>query len=266
MTKRWKSALCAAALALTFAPNCARGIQVEIDGTILPREQGWGENGTSYITLRALAQEGGYTLNWDGTQAVLSGEDMELTAVPGHSYIEVNGRALYVPEGVRVQEGKAYLPLRIVSDATGGELSWREDTAVAALRLAGVQAPKADYDEQSLYWLSRIISAESRGEPMLGQIAVGNVVLNRVRHENYPDNIKEVVFDDLYGIQFEPVENGTVYDEPAPSSVLAAKMALEGASVVGESLYFFAPALSPGTWIVENGIYHSTIGCHRFYR
>ena len=101
---------------------------------------------------------------------------------------------------------------------------------------------------------------------MLGQIAVGNVVLNRVRHENYPDNIKEVVFDDLYGIQFEPVENGTVYDEPAPSSVLAAKMALEGASVVGESLYFFAPDLSPGTWIVENGIYHSTIGCHRFYR
>ena len=63
----------------------------------------------------------------------------------------------------------------------------------------------------------------------------------------------------------EPVENGSVYLEPVPASVLAAKLCLEGASVVGECMYFFAPALSPGTWIVNNRTYSTTIGCHRFY-
>ena len=101
---------------------------------------------------------------------------------------------------------------------------------------------------------------------MLGQLAVGNVVLNRVLHENYPDNIRDVVFDNKHGIQFEPVSNGTVYDDPARSAVLAAKMCLEGARVVEDCLYFFAPALSAGTWIVQNGEYFTTIGCHKFYR
>jgi len=162
-------------------------------------------------------------------------------------------------------EGKTYIPLRVAADATGGDLFWNAETSAAGLTLKNADAPRADYDDESLYWLSRIISAESRGEVLLGQLAVGSVVLNRVAHRNYPDSIRGVVFDDNYGIQFEPVSNGTVYDEPVPSAVLAAKMCLEGASVVGDSLYFYAPALSPGTWIVENGIYYTTIGCHKFY-
>ena len=61
------------------------------------------------------------------------------------------------------------------------------------------------------------------------------------------------------------MSNGTIYLEPTASSVLAAKLALEGADVVGESLYFYAPALSAGSWIVKNCTYYATIGCHRFY-
>ena len=99
----------------------------------------------------------------------------------------------------------------------------------------------------------------------MGQIAVGNVVLNRVANEQFPDTIKDVIFDTKYAVQFEPVSNGTVYDEPAQSSVLAAKMVLEGARVVGDCLYFFAPALSEGTWIVNNRTYFTTIGGHDFY-
>ena len=131
---------------------------------------------------------------------------------------------------------------------------------------ASTAAPVADYDGETLYWLSRIISAESRGEVLLGQMAVGNVVLNRVAHQNYPDTVKGVVFDRNYGVQFEPVANGTVYDEPTATSVLAAKLCLEGARVVADSLYFYAPALSAGTWIVANGKYYTTIGCHKFYQ
>ena len=95
---------------------------------------------------------------------------------------------------------------------------------------------------------------------------MGNVVLNRVADEQFPDTIKDVVFDTKNGVQFEPTSNGTIYDEPTQSAVLAAKLCLDGADVVGDCLYFYAPALSAGTWIVNNRTYHTTIGCHRFFR
>ena len=263
--QRWKRGLCAVCAALVFAFP-ASGAFVEVDGERLSPEHGWGAEGTSYITLRALAQYGDFDLSWDGTRAVLTGEGLELAAVPGENYLEVNGRVLYIEQGVGVTDGMTYLPLRTAADATGAGLLWDGETATASLILEGAQAPQANYDGEELYWLSRIISAESRGESLLGQLAVGNVVLNRVLHDNYPDTIRGVVFDEKYGVQFEPVSNGTVYDEPVHASVLAAKMCLEGARVVEDCLYFFAPALSAGRWIVENGTYYTTIGCHRFYR
>ena len=94
---------------------------------------------------------------------------------------------------------------------------------------------------------------------------MGNVVLNRVESSHFPNSVQEVVFDDRYAIQFEPVSNGTIYDEPTSSAVLAAKLCLEGANTAGKSLYFFAPALSAGSWIRSSRTYCTTIGCHRFY-
>ena len=252
MNRRWKGAAAAlmTAAALTVP---AWGASVEANGQPLTAEQGWIKDGTSYMTLRALAQHSDYELTWDGSRAWLRGEDLELSARPGDLYILSNDRALYVEGGVRVVDGKLTLPLRVVAAAT------------ASLGLTGASAPQADYDEEDLYWLSRIISAESRGEPLIGQIAVGNVVLNRVANGQFPDTIKDVIFDTKYAVQFEPVANGTVYNEPAKSSILAAKMTLEGARVVGDCLYFFAPALSEGTWIVNNRTYYTTIGAHDFY-
>ena len=264
MNRRWKGAAAAliTAAALTVP---VLGASVEANGRPLTADQGWIEDGTSYMTLRALAQHADYELTWDGSRAWLKGEDLELSARPGDLYILSNGRALYVEGGVRVVDGKLTLPLRVLAAATGGTLSWNAGTATASLGLSGASAPKADYDEEDLYWLSRIISAESRGEPLLGQIAVGNVVLNRVADGQFPNTIKDVIFDTKYAVQFEPVSNGTVYDEPTQSSVLAAKMTLEGARVVGNCLYFFAPALSEGNWIVSNRTYYTTIGGHSFY-
>ena len=105
-----------------------------------------------------------------------------------------------------------------------------------------------------------------RSESFQGQLAVGSVVMNRVASDEFPDTIREVVFDCKDGVQFEPVSNGTIYDEPSPLSVTAARQILSGGeSVVGDCLYFYAPALSQGKWINANRTYYTTIGCHRFY-
>jgi len=259
-----RTLLAGAVLALSLSAPAAAA-QVAVNGVLLGADEGWIQDGTSYVTLQALSREGDFVLRWDGATAWLEDEQTSLSARPGACYIEINGRALYVPDGVPVVEGRSALPLRLLEQALGGAVSWDEESRVASLDLRDARPGTADYPQEDLYWLARIISAESRGEPLEGQIAVGNVVLNRVESEQYPDSVKDVVFDRNYGVQFEPVENGTVYDEPTATSVLAAKLALEGADVVGDSLYFFAPALSAGRWIVDNCTYYTTIGCHRFY-
>ena len=264
MDRRWKrrAAALLAALALTIP---ARAAQIEADGQTLNAKDAWVEEGTSYVTLRAFSARTGRSLTWTGEKARLAGTGLELEAAPGALYVTANGRALYVPGGVRVENGVTILPLSVLANAAGAELTWDGENAAARLKLDGAVPPQADYDQTDLYWLSRVISAESRGEPLLGQIAVGNVVLNRVASGQFPNTVKEVVFDRKYGVQFEPVSNGTIYDAPASSSLVAAKLCLEGTDVVGESLYFFSPALSAGRWIVSNATYYTTIGGHQFY-
>ena len=262
MNQRWKSGLAALVTTALFSVPVL-GAEVVLNGNALSPDQGWVENGTSYVTLRALAEHTGYQLSWDGKQAVLQGDDLLLQAQPGALYIQANQRALYVPERVQIHQGRAVLPLIAAANALGGSLSW--DGSTARFTSAQTSPAQASYPDEDLYWLSRVISAESRGESLVGQIAVGNVVLNRVADSQFPNTVKEVVFDRKNGVQFEPVSNGTIYQEPTETSLLAAKLCLEGADVVGNCLYFYAPALSAGTWISGNRTYYTTIGCHKFY-
>lgn len=126
---------------------------------------------------------------------------------------------------------------------------------------------KADsaYNYEDLYWLSRIISAEAKGESFTGQIGVGTVVLNRVRSKQFPNSVKGVVFDKKYGTQFTPVSNGTIYHTPTQSAVVAAKMCLDGYTLSDSVLYFLNPAISTSSWIQNNRKYAFRIGNHEFY-
>ena len=126
---------------------------------------------------------------------------------------------------------------------------------------------KADsaYDYEDLYWLARIISAEAKGESFTGQIGVGTVVLNRVRSKEFPNTVKGVVFDKKYGTQFTPVANGTVYNTPTNSSVVAAKMCLDGYTLSNSVLYFVNPSIATSSWIQNHRKYAFRIGNHEFY-
>ena len=106
------------------------------------------------------------------------------------------------------------MPVRVLAEALGATVDWNPATGVVSVNGGGSATTQPDYNrEDKLYWLSRIISAESRGEPLEGQIAVGNVVLNRVDSPDFPDTIYGVIFDDRWGGQFTPVRNGTIYQE-----------------------------------------------------
>lgn len=249
-----------AAAALCLPAKAARPVAVQVDGGLL-ETAAYTENGTTYVPLRdLLGALGDWNVWWDGSTATARAvsDEASLTADPGNSTVTVNGRSYACT--VDVVEGRTYVPLRLTVEALGGGVDWDPWLDGAAVTSAG-----AAYDAMDYYWLSRIIHAESGGEELEGQIAVGNVVLNRVDSPDFPDSVPAVIFDTENGVQFEPVANGTVAGEPTELSREAARRVLDGENTAGASLYFFAPALSQGTWIDASRDYSRTIGCHRFY-
>lgn len=248
------------AAALAVPARASRTVPVQVDGETLSGTS-YLEQGVTYVPLRNLLDAfGGWQVSWDSQAqaAVAVSGSARLTADPAKNTVTVDGRA-YAAQ-VSVTGGRTYVPLRLVAEALGGTAEWDP-----YLQGAAVTSANAGYDAMDLYWLSHIISAESGGEPLRGQIAVGNVVLNRVASREFPNTIPGVIFDRKDAVQFEPVENGTVYRTPTAQSVEAAKQVLDGRQVIGKALYFYAPALSQGVWINANRTYYQTIGCHRFY-
>ena len=259
--KRTLTALLAllTALLLIQPAAAARTVPVTVDDALL-RQTCYLESGSTLVPLRGLLELlGGWTVSWQSGQAVATNGGRAIQARPGASSFTVNGVSR--SGAVSLRNGRTYVPLRPLCEALGLSVQWDSDLGGAAVRSGKARS----YDAEDLYWLSRIISAESRGESLEGQIAVGNVVLNRVESREFPDTIPGVIFDRVDGVQFEPVANGTVYQTPTAQSVEAAKRVLDGEVVLPDALYFYAPALSQGVWINANRTYHDTIGCHRFY-
>ncbi len=247
--------------------TAAAGTTVYIDGTPLPAYCPL-DHGTTYVPMRAfLNAVGGYEIWWDGENKAAAARSTanEITAPIDQKNITVNGIFYDLQNAIYLKNGVTYVPLRVFAGALGYDVCWDRTRGGAAVNTAA-NLTAYPYTEDDLYWLSRVIYAESGGESLEGQIAVGNVVLNRVRSAEYPNSIYEVIFDTKDAVQFEPIANGTIYNIPSALSITAAKLAMRGNRPVGESLYFYAPALSQGTWINANCTYVRTIGCHRFYR
>lgn len=225
--------LCAA---LTVPAKAAqRSVPVQIDGKPIA-VSAYVERGVTYVPLRALLNTmGDWDIWWDEAtgRAAAASDDTHLWADPAADTVTVDEKT--VRGRVTVENGVTYVPLRLVGEALGCQVEWDP-----YLRGATVTSPGAAYDAGELYWLSRIICAESGAESMSGQIAVGNVILNRVRSGSFPNTVEGVIFDRKDAVQFEPVSNGRVYLPPTSQSVEAAKRALDGENVVGSALYFYA--------------------------
>lgn len=226
-------------------------------------------NGSAYVPLRAITNvmSPEASVAWENGRAVIRKPGLTITARPGDIYMDANGRKLYAGEGIKVENGVMTVPLRAFAKAFGATAAWDGATSTAVITAGSGTIVPGDsfYDNDSVYWLSRIINAESLGEPLKGKIAVGNVILNRVKSTDFPNSIYGVIFDGRWGGQFQPVKNGTIYNPPTAESILAAKLCLDGAPVAGDSLFFLNPAISSNFWVVQNRSHIATIGNHAFY-
>lgn len=118
-------------------------------------------------------------------------------------------------------------------------------------------------DPEIIDLLSRIIEAEAKGESYEGKLAVGQVVLNRVKHHQFPDTIYDVIYQPR---QFEPVMNGTFYNEATEESIQAAHEVLRQDEPIIDALYFYNPTIAANQEWFDTLEFVDEIGNHVFRR
>lgn len=127
--------------------------------------------------------------------------------------------------------------------------------------LAGVQSgATGGFSSADVYLLAKTIYAEGRGEPYTGQVAIGAVVLNRVRSKQFPNSVSGVVYQKH---AFTAVSDGQINLTPNDTAMRAAKDAINGWDPTGGALYYYNPAVATSAWIFDRQTI-TVIGKHVF--
>lgn len=207
------------------------------------------------------------TYNYSNRTLTVSSNKLYMTATDGLNYIVANGRYLYTSSPVFMKNGTMYAPVTLLAKAFDAKISWSNSTSSFSITKGsgGILSGDKYYREDEVYWLSKIINAESSGEILRGKIAVGSVILNRVRSSYFPNTIYGVIFDKKNGVQFTPVANGSIYKNASAESVIAAKICLEGYSESNYIFYFVNPKTATNSWVIKNRQFYAQIGNHAFY-
>lgn len=263
--------LCVFLCGSAFAEETDSGVSytetpVYVDGLLSCRGYTVGSN--TYVSLEAISAVLGYD-----TAAYFDNEINTLTVEVGgivieacssDQYMSANGRYLYLPDGYMEVEGSFIVPMDAVAKIFTLSVSWNEELGAYDLGTANEQILQSGdeyYNEDDIYWMSRIITWESGNQPVAGQIGVGNVILNRMGSSRFPDTLKDVIFQPG---QFNPAQNGVIYRDPYDISVVCAKLVYEGYNTVGDALFFQVGRYWEGdmnsstTWVMS-------IGDHNFF-
>lgn len=230
------------------------------------------ENENAMVPLRDVATALGCSkIEWIGNEKSVLFKDAnnKIKVYVNSKEAMVNDKKTSMPHPVMLIENTTYISARFIGTALGGTVSWNEKTHTVKISKPNhtVENDMIDtsYTKSDMDWLAKIVHAEAQGESKSGKIAVANVVLNRKKSREFPNTIYSVIFDRQFGVQFTPVANGAIYNSPSVESYHAAKHALFGKNVAGESLYFCNPSISTNFWIMNNRPFYKKIGNHNFY-
>jgi N-acetylmuramoyl-L-alanine amidase len=117
------------------------------------------------------------------------------------------------------------------------------------------------FTEADRLLLAKITQVEAGNESYESQLAVANVILNRVKNSQFPDTIRDVVYS---GKQFPPAHNGLLNRSvPEANALRAAKDALNGKNNVEDALYFYNPRVTKGAFWSSLTVIDK-VGSHRF--
>ncbi len=251
-------------------PSGSVPVSVTLDGKRVLEGESVIINSVTYVPVRSFSElMGADSITWNASTrtATVKKGGISIYLTSGALYVGANGRYFFTVEKILNINDRLFVPIRAIASAFNARVDWDNATRTVKVTSSSktLTSGSSYYNSNDLYWLSRIISAEASGESLVGQIAVGNVVLNRRASNQYPNTVYGVIFDRKGGTQFSPVSMGTIYNSPTESSIIAAKICLEGYSVDTDILFFMNPRIATSNWISKNRPYAFTIGRHSFY-
>lgn len=174
-------------------------------------------------------------------------------------YTVQKGDTLYLigkKYGITAQELMQYNGLKNTNLEIGQKLRVPASTSnINVSRSLSVQ-----FSQDDIYWMAKAVYAEARGEVYKGQVAVANVLINRVKASSFPNTVKGVIFEPL---AFSCVADGQIYLEPNATAYQAVKEAINGPDITNGALYYWNPATSTSKWIWSRKI-TGKIGNHVF--
>ena len=124
----------------------------------------------------------------------------------------------------------------------------------------GGSSGTAGYSSSDLYLMAKAIYAEGRGESYTGQVAIGAVIMNRVKSPQFPNTVAGVIYQKG---AFTAVDDGQINLEPNETAYNAARDAMNGWDPTYGCLYYYNPAVATSAWIFERQTV-TVIGKHVF--
>lgn len=229
--------------------------------------------GRLYLPVARLAGVFGAWAAWNSDHEAVtihtaSGDKIVLSA--GVPVVYFNETRYVMDAAPFVAEGRIYIPLRYAAELMQATVKWSADEQLAEINTVLPAQAKSlsifkneaeTFTDEDFKLLAKITQVESGYESYEGQLAVANVILNRVKSSKFPNTIRDVIYS---GKQFPPAHNGLLDKSVPNESVLrAVKDALNGKNNVEDAVYFFNPKYSKGSfWSGLDVI--TTIGVHRF--
>ena len=150
---------------------------------------------------------------------------------------------------------KAVISFQKKNGLTADGIAGKKTLSAMGINSSDATSSSSDYD-----LLARIISAEARGEPYIGQVAVGAVVLNRIQHPSFPDTMSGVIYQKG---AFSCLSDGQFYEPITESAYRAATDALNGMDPSGGAIYYYNPKIATSKWILSRPVI-TKIGDHTF--
>lgn len=226
-------------------------------------------NGTTYIPLRAFSDAIGGTISWNDTEKAATMEKN------GHTFDFYPEKDFCLIDGVEknhssiIYQNLTFIPVRAVSEVLNYEVAWDDFYLTVQITAPGVTVPDAckeySYTYEDVLYLGKITQIESGYQHFKVKLGVAGTVLNRVKSAQFPNTIKDVIFDTKYGVQFPPAHTDKINVTPTKETVIAAKCALNGINIIGNSLYFIDAKYAPSSWAHNNRPHYATIHDMSFY-
>ncbi len=207
------------------------------------------KGGSSYLPLEDMGRALGATdISYEANQSIImvSAEDTNFFMIEGMDIFQLNGDIRKTDLVPFKHDGLIYMPLKLVSEAFGFDVSWDEANRTINLEKYGYELPEeylhnkyGIYTEDDYYWLCKMVTVEARNLKYEGHLAIANVILNRVKSPLFPNTVNEVIFQiDVY-TQFPPAhKEGFKEKEVSKMAKEACMDAIRGKNNVEDCLFF----------------------------